>query len=154
MSYIHITPKACISFATCCGISSDQRSGYHQAAGGCTLTRDEIQPRRGWWYAPHFARRWYAKPAAWITKKELLVDKSSFFGGGEGGISPSEPVCGLLHLLLPGGFAAADRCTSSLSLFRPQDAVVLGALTPPALRFKYILTSKKTSILWCLFFGA
>ena len=24
--------------------------------------------------------------AAWITKKELLVDKSSFFVGGEGGI--------------------------------------------------------------------
>ena len=37
--------EACISSATCCGISSDRRSGYHQAAGGCTLKRDEIQPR-------------------------------------------------------------------------------------------------------------
>ena len=42
---------------------------YHQAAGRCTLARDEIQPRRGWWYTPHFARWWYTKPAAWINKK-------------------------------------------------------------------------------------
>ena len=34
-----------------------------------TLTRDEIQPQRGWWYAPHFVRRWYTKPAAWIKKE-------------------------------------------------------------------------------------
>ena len=31
--------------ATCCGISSAHRAGYHQAAGICTLKRDEIQGR-------------------------------------------------------------------------------------------------------------
>ena len=41
-----ITPKACISFATCCGISSMRSIVYHQAAEKCTLARDEIQPRR------------------------------------------------------------------------------------------------------------
>ena len=51
----------------------------------CTLTRDDIQPQRGWWYAPHFVRRWYAKPVAWINKKELSVDKSSFFVGTPNG---------------------------------------------------------------------
>ena len=45
---------------------------YHQAAGKYTLARDEIQPRRGWWYAPHVVRRWYAKPAAWINKKRTF----------------------------------------------------------------------------------
>ena len=69
---ISITPKACISSkrsfayhqgvalyrhsqarysvtafltsATCCGISSMRSIVYHQAAGRCTLARDEIQP--------------------------------------------------------------------------------------------------------------
>ena len=45
---------------------------YHQTAGRYTLARDEIQPRRGWWYTPRFARRWYAKPAAWINKKRTF----------------------------------------------------------------------------------
>ena len=39
------TPKACISSATCCGISSMRSIVYHQAAGRCTLARDEIQGR-------------------------------------------------------------------------------------------------------------
>ena len=64
-----IKAKPCISSATCCGISSTRSVVYHQAAGKYTLARDEIQPQRGWWYTPHFARRWYAKPAAWINKK-------------------------------------------------------------------------------------
>ena len=34
--------------------------------------RDDIQPRRGWWYPPHFARWWYTKPAAWIRKNLTL----------------------------------------------------------------------------------
>ena len=37
-----ITPKACISSATCCGISSMRSIVSHQAAGGCTLTRDDM----------------------------------------------------------------------------------------------------------------
>ena len=37
--------QACISSATCCGISSARRAGYHQAAGKYTLARDEIQGR-------------------------------------------------------------------------------------------------------------
>ena len=37
--------------------------------------------------------RWlHTKPAAWITKKKLLVDKSSFFVGGEGEIWTLAPV--------------------------------------------------------------
>ena len=44
--------------------------------GKCTLKRDDIQPHRGWWYAPHFVRRWYAKPADWIKKS----DKSKLVG--------------------------------------------------------------------------
>ena len=35
---------------------------------------------KGWWYAPHFVRRWYAKPAAWI-KKFRKHSLSEFFGG-------------------------------------------------------------------------
>ena len=58
---------------------------YHQAAGRCTLTRDDIQLQRGCWYAPRIERRWYAKPVAWINKKELSVDKSSFFVGTPNG---------------------------------------------------------------------
>ena len=62
-------------------ISSKRSFVYHQAADKCTLKRDEIQPQRGWWYAPRFARWWYAKPAAWIKKfdKLKLVE---FFGYG------------------------------------------------------------------------
>ena len=41
---ILITPQACISSATCCGISSMRSIVYHQAAGRSTLKRDEIQP--------------------------------------------------------------------------------------------------------------
>ena len=52
----------------------------HQAAGRCTLKRDEIQPRRGWWYAPHFARRWYAKPAAWIKKSSFRRTRIFWLG--------------------------------------------------------------------------
>ena len=44
-SRIQITPKACISSATCCGISSMRSIVYHQAAGRCTLKRDDIQGR-------------------------------------------------------------------------------------------------------------
>ncbi|MBQ5819678.1 MAG: hypothetical protein IIW31_00440, partial [Clostridia bacterium] len=44
-SRVPITPKACISSATCCGISSKRSFVYHQAAGGCTLARDEMQGR-------------------------------------------------------------------------------------------------------------
>ena len=44
-SRIPITPKACISSATCCGISSTRSVVYHQAAGRYTLARDEIQGR-------------------------------------------------------------------------------------------------------------
>ncbi len=33
ISRILITPKACISFATCCGISSMRSIVYHQSAG-------------------------------------------------------------------------------------------------------------------------
>ena len=58
-------------------ISSTRSVVYHQAAGKYTLARDEIQPHRGWWYAPHFARRWYAKPAAWI-KKHVCVCRRAF----------------------------------------------------------------------------
>ena len=60
-------------------ISPTRSVVYHQAADRCTLKRDEIQPQRGWWYAPRFARWWYAKPAAWIKKfdKLKLVE---FFG--------------------------------------------------------------------------
>ena len=68
---VPITPKACISSATCCGISSMRSIVSHQAAGGCTLARDEIQPQRGWWYTPHFVRQWYTKPAAWIKKSSF-----------------------------------------------------------------------------------
>ena len=42
---IPITPQACISSATFCGISSRRSRGYHQAAGRYTLARDEIQPK-------------------------------------------------------------------------------------------------------------
>ena len=47
-----INAKHCISSATCCGISSMQSIVYHQAAGRCTLARDDIQGRhcRPWWY--------------------------------------------------------------------------------------------------------
>ena len=55
-------------------ISSTRSVVYHQAAGRYTLARDEIQPQKGWWYAPRFARWWYAKPAAWI-KKEVTFGK-------------------------------------------------------------------------------
>ena len=35
--------KPCISSATCCGISSDRRSGYHHCESDTTY---------GWWYTP------------------------------------------------------------------------------------------------------
>ena len=71
-----------INKSTACRCISSKRSFayhpqlvavYHQAAGRCTLTRDEIQPHRGWWYTPHFARWWYTKPAAWIKKEVTFV---------------------------------------------------------------------------------
>ena len=85
MSYIHITPKACISSATCCGISSTRSVVYHQAAGKMHAG--------AWWYAPHFARRWYAKPAAWITKKGTFgKQKFLFLLVGEAGFGPAKSV--------------------------------------------------------------
>ena len=43
---VPITPKACISSATCCGISSMQSIVYHQAAGRSSPEgADEIQGR-------------------------------------------------------------------------------------------------------------
>ena len=55
-------------------ISSTRSVVYHQATGKYTLARDEIQGRlcRPWWYTPHFARWWYAKPVAWIKKYTLF----------------------------------------------------------------------------------
>ena len=44
-TFYFITAEPCISSATCCGISSMQSIVYHQAAGKCTLARDEIQPK-------------------------------------------------------------------------------------------------------------
>ena len=49
-------------------ISSTQSVVSHQAAVLCTPVRGDIQPQRGWWYAPHYVRWWYTKPAAWIKK--------------------------------------------------------------------------------------
>ena len=43
-----------------------------------TLARDDIQPQRGWWYAPHVVRRWYTKPAAWINKNRTFVGRQMF----------------------------------------------------------------------------
>ena len=67
---------------------------YHQTEGldiikpqvRCTLARDEIQPRRGWWYAPRFARRWYAKPAAWIKKSSFR--RTRIFWQGQKDLNP------------------------------------------------------------------
>ena len=53
-----------------CCISSSRRK--------YTLARDEIQPQRGWWYAPHVVRRWYTKPAAWINKNRTFVGRQMF----------------------------------------------------------------------------
>ena len=33
---------------------------------------------RPWWYPPRFARRWYAKPAAWINKNRTFVGRQMF----------------------------------------------------------------------------
>ena len=81
LSRIQITPKACISSATRCGISSARRAGYHQGAGKMHAGAwwDARAACRPWWYTPHFVRRWYAKPAAWINKKRTFVyQKFSF----------------------------------------------------------------------------
>ena len=57
---------------------SRRRRVYHQhevlyiiiAKKKCTRMRDEIQPQRGWWYAPHFARWWYTIASQWIKKSK------------------------------------------------------------------------------------
>ena len=71
-SRVPITPKACISSMRSIVYHPQLVAVYHQTAGRYTLARDEIQPRRGWWYTPHFARWWYTKPAAWINKKRTF----------------------------------------------------------------------------------
>ena len=57
---VHITPKACISFATCCGISSMRSIVYHHCERRYSLRLmiytygDEIHAH-AWWYAIAFA---------------------------------------------------------------------------------------------------
>ena len=99
---------------------------WHLTKGlnGITATPCMASSRRGtrntaWRLIPyadeprcHTVRRahWFhTKPAAWITKKELLVDKSSFFVGGGRGIRT--PVG-----LLPNGFQDRLVMTTSISL--------------------------------------
>ena len=83
---------------TCCGMESDQRSEWNhgnavygikpQEIYSIRASRDSIQ-RAGRVDAipslrepPKLAHSLRGTPtAAWITKKELLVDKSSFFVG-------------------------------------------------------------------------
>ena len=62
-SHVPITAKACIS--------STRSVVYYQSAGKMHAKAwwDTRAARRPWWYTPHFVRRWYTKPAAWINKK-------------------------------------------------------------------------------------
>ena len=57
-----------------------------------------------WWYAPHFVRRWYVKPAAWIKKSESL--RFRIFWQGQKDLKPAR--------------SPMAKCTS-----------LLGGLTPP-----------------------
>ena len=81
-------------------ISSMRSIVYHQAADRCTLKRDEIQPQRGWWYAPRFARWWYAKPVAWIKKEVTFVyQKLLLFWRRSGDLNPGA------RIIRPNGLA-------------------------------------------------
>ena len=79
----HQFRRNCISSATCCGISSSRKEMHADAWWD---TRSACRP---WWYAPHFVRRWYAKPAAWI-KKERTFGRQKFvlFWWRRGGSNP------------------------------------------------------------------
>ena len=86
-----ITPKACISSATCCGISSTRSVVYHHCESDTTC---------GWWYAPTamiytlkrddipLLSQWIKKNLSWNSSTEV------FLGGGSGirthvGVSPN-----------------------------------------------------------------
>ena len=75
--------KACISSATCCGISSMRSIVSHQAAGRCTLARDEIQPRRGLMICTALRAAMICQ-ACGLDKKILVPKNEDFLAGAEG----------------------------------------------------------------------
>ena len=137
-SRIPITPKACISSATCCGISSMRGIVYHQAAGKYTLARDEIQGR----IAPLMI---YAALRASMICQACGLDKQKtkpfglvFCLVGDGGFVTPANVAALL-------IATRTHCVSLLFSY----PCVLGAVVP----HPTYLTKQKTKpfgLVFCL----
>ena len=80
-----ITPQACISSATCCGISSMRSIVYHQAAGKSSPKGvDEIQGRNAPLMICTTLRAAMICQAYGLDKKIRILSNADFLAGAEG----------------------------------------------------------------------